>query len=120
MSEDPEIYLVSPKDIEEPWIYQVPTEDGGVLNLTVTKPSDPAYALLLDDHTSTPNMDIYRDNCYICRDPEFAQMGMPLCFACEVCKTGHIAADDTICDSCGADAYELYLQAQVDMIKVEE
>jgi hypothetical protein len=93
--------------------YAVPTEEGGSLLLTVTQPHDPAYALLMDpDVYSTPNLDIYRDNCYICRDPEFSQMGLPLCKPCEICKVGHVAADDTICDRCGADAQELYLMEQ--------
>ncbi len=88
--------------------YSVPTEDGGSLQLTVTQPHDPAYALLQNPNIfSTPNDDIYRDNCYICRDPEFAQRGMPLCKPCEACG-GHVAADDTVCDDCGADAQELY------------
>jgi len=68
---------------------------------TVTQPEDPAYALLMDDFTSTPV--VYRQGCYICEDPEFAQMGLPLCRLCPACKTGHIAADDTVCDDCGAD-----------------
>lgn len=72
-------------------------------------PDDPAYWMLFDGHTTTPIADIYRDNCYICRDPEFAQMGLPLCYACSACK-GHVPADDTICTDCGADAQELYYE----------
>lgn len=42
------------------------------------------------------------DTCYICRDPEYAERGLPLCRACPACR-GHIAADDSICDDCGLD-----------------
>lgn len=49
---------------------------------------------------STPT--VYRDSCYICRDPDYAQMGMSLCFRCYSCG-GHVAADDCICDECGSD-----------------
>jgi hypothetical protein len=57
--------------------------------------------MLYDEFTSTPV--VHRDGCYICEDPEFAQMGLPLCRLCPACKTGHVAADDTVCDDCGAD-----------------
>jgi hypothetical protein len=63
-----------------------------------TKPDDPAYQLLLDDHTSTPIEGLYRQTCFICRDPEFAQMGLPLCYPCVVCK-GHVPADDSVCEN---------------------
>lgn len=46
----------------------------------------------------------HRDGCYICEDPEFALMGLPLCYFCPSCKTGHIAADNTVCDDCGREA----------------
>lgn len=63
------------------------------------KPSDPAYWLLEDPNIySTPVPGLYRDNCYICRDPEFAQMGMSLCYACFECE-GHVAADDIECEN---------------------
>lgn len=71
-----------------------------------TAPEDPAYFLLEDAYTTTPDLSIYRANCYICTDKEFAQMGMPLCTACVVCKVGHVAADDEECDRCGANQYE--------------
>ncbi len=67
---------------------------------TITQTTDPAYALLMDDFTTTPIEGIYRETCYICTDPEFAQMGLPLCYPCPVCG-GHVAADDTVCDDCG-------------------
>ena len=64
------------------------------------KPNDPAYFMLTSGPTTTPV--VHSDNCYICNDPEFAQMGMPLCYKCYVCE-GHVAADDTVCDDCGKD-----------------
>jgi hypothetical protein len=66
-----------------------------------TKPSDPAFKLLLDEHTSTPIFN--RSDCYICSDPEYAQMGLPLCYKCDQCK-GHIPADDDVCSDCGSTA----------------
>jgi hypothetical protein len=73
------------------------------------KPDDPAYFLLeqgLHDPTKRSRATApYRESCYICRDPEFALMGLPLCFACPYCK-GHIAADDSVCDDCGKDAQD--------------
>lgn len=66
-----------------------------------TKPSDPAYILLGDSFpASTPT--VYLEGCYICEDPEFAQMGLPLCYECRFCN-GHVAADDCVCDECGKD-----------------
>lgn len=69
-------------------------------------PDDPAYGLLWDGHQSTPR--VKRDRCYICRDQEFARMGLPLCSPCCECrksgKDGHIPADDTECDDCGHEA----------------
>jgi len=73
----------------------------GLVSSTQMRPDDPAYWMLRDGHVSTPV--VHRADCYICRDPEFAQMGMPLCRLCPACKTGHVAADDTICDDCGHD-----------------
>lgn len=73
------------------------------------QPGDPAYHLLLDDVTSTPV--VHKAGCYICEDPEFAQMGLPLCRKCPKCA-GHIAADDVVCDDCGYDEEEAYAQTQ--------
>lgn len=58
------------------------------------KSSDPAYWMLHDGFESKPIT--YYKNCYICNDPEFAKMGLPLCYQCIVCK-GHVAADDCVC-----------------------
>ncbi len=75
-------------------------------------PNDPARRLLryrnkrdleLDinrvDQSSTT---VFQAGCYICEDPEFAQLGLPLCYPCSSCG-GHCAADDTVCDDCGKD-----------------
>lgn len=62
------------------------------------KPDDPAYWMLHDEFTTTPVKDLFRDSCYICTDPEFAQMGLPLCYACGTCG-GHVAADDEECEN---------------------
>lgn len=77
------------------------------------KPGDPAYYLLTDDFTTTPT--VHDPNCYICNDPEFAQMGLPLCKPCQQCsakqdgkEAGHIPADDVICTVCGFDLQEWY------------
>jgi hypothetical protein len=71
----------------------------------------PAEQVLYDDkYTSTPSGP-YRSDCYICRDPDFAQMGLPLCRKCAKCD-GHIPADDTICSDCGNDEMDDYAEAQ--------
>jgi hypothetical protein len=72
------------------------------------KSSDPAYFLLehgLKDPSKRSTTTVHKDGCYICEDPEFALMGMPLCYPCPKCG-GHVAADDTCCDDCGCDAQE--------------
>jgi hypothetical protein len=72
------------------------------------KPSDPAYWMLKDDFVTVPT--IHRKGCYICEDPEFAQMGLPLCYPCPSCKTGHVPADDSECDDCGIDVQDFYIR----------
>lgn len=62
------------------------------------KPDDPAYWMLHDGFETKPNPNIYDPNCYICRDHEFAQMGLPLCRPCIICGA-HVAADDCICNN---------------------
>lgn len=59
-----------------------------------------------------PTTTVYSVDCYICRDPEFALYGLPLCRACPYCG-GHVAADDTRCDVCGRDDQE-YWEAQIE------
>ena len=61
-----------------------------------TQPSDPAHWMLSDGFTSTPV--VYNPDCYICNDPEYAQMGLPLCYKCLICG-GHVPADDIVCDN---------------------
>jgi hypothetical protein len=60
------------------------------------KKNDPAYWMLDDGFESTPT--VHNTQCYICNDPEFAQMGLPLCYPCYDCG-GHVPADDCICDN---------------------
>jgi hypothetical protein len=60
------------------------------------KSNDPAIWMLNDDFHSTPTS--YNPNCYICCDPEFAQMGLPLCTSCYKCGA-HVPADDSVCDN---------------------
>lgn len=85
--------------------------------ITVTQSHDPAYKLLTDGVTSTPK--VHRNTCYICEDPEFAQMGLPLCRPCPQCTgdsdqpKGHIAADDVTCDECGYDEQDAYERGEV-------
>lgn len=69
------------------------------------QPDDPAYWMLeqgLADPSKRSTTAVYSKRCYICKDPEFALMGLPLCYPCEKCK-GHVAADDTVCDDCKHD-----------------
>lgn len=76
----------------------------------------PSEKVLYDDnYQSTPK--VHRDGCYICEDPDYRRMGLPLCRRCINCSTkdkfGHIAADDTVCDDCGFDEQEYWAQCQV-------
>ena len=48
---------------------------------------------------------VYDSSCYICEDPEFALMGLPLCYPCVKCQ-GHVPADDSICSVCQHDQCE--------------
>lgn len=85
---------------------------------TAHRPSDPAFWMLLDGKTSKHAPGVQEIGleygCYICRDPEFAQMGLPLCRPCPDCQrngrgSGHIPADDDGCSVCeyedGPDDY---------------
>lgn len=70
------------------------------------RPDDPARSLLKYDEfgcrVDQSFTTVYHPGCYICADPEFAQLGLPLCYPCSFCG-GHCAADDTVCDDCGKD-----------------
>ncbi len=80
------------------------------------KKTDPAYWMLeqgLNDPSKRSTTEVFDKNCYICRDPEFALMGLPLCYACPFCTgqdgdepRGHVPADDTVCTECGEDVQE--------------
>jgi hypothetical protein len=76
---------------------------------TPMRPGDPAYFLLeaglRDPSRRSQSSAPHDDDCYICRDPEFALMGLPLCFACRVCGA-HVAADDPTCGACNHDHSE--------------
>lgn len=85
------------------------------------RPDDPAYWMLekgraeLDGPVGeaegwVSKTTVYADGCYICEDPEFALMGLPLCYPCAVVIDGvecgaHTPADDVECDE-GHDAQE--------------
>ena len=64
-------------------------------------PDDPCGFDPLPHERWTPIPSVYHERCYICRDPEYMTHGLPLCFPCDLCG-GHVAADDDICDECGA------------------
>lgn len=93
------------------------SKDSGI-PITVTQPDDPAYFLLT--HGPTSSTTVYHRGCYICEDPEFAQMGMPLCRECPRCRAegreapapdrgfGHIPADDETCTVCGYNDREAW------------
>jgi len=69
------------------------------------KPSDPAYWMLeegLRDPTKRSKTTVYREGCYICEDPEFSLMGLPLCYPCVKCGA-HVPADDCMCSDHGHD-----------------
>jgi len=78
------------------------------------KPTDPAYPLLKDELVSTPR--VYRDWCYICRDMEFARLGMSLCSPCCQCSEGHVPADDTQCDRCEHGVCEVCLAMPAEQV----
>lgn len=78
------------------------------------KPDDPAYFMLeqgRNDPSKRSKPTVYKKGCYICEDEEFALMGLPLCYPCAKCG-GHVPADDTVCDACGADQQELAMQGE--------
>lgn len=70
------------------------------------------------DATWVTKTTVYNDRCYICRDPEFALMGLPLCKPCTHAEDGvvcgaHTPADDVECDE-GHTAPE-YMEAMEEM-----
>lgn len=71
--------------------------------------TDPAY-WMLDEGLNNPDKvkepEVYKPGCFICEDPEFALMGLPLCTKCKGCS-GHVPADSSICDNCGEDQDDL-------------
>ena len=81
------------------------------------KSNDPAYWMLekglQDESWRTPtHPEIYNPNCYICNDPEFALMGLPVCKPCPMCGA-HWAADDDECDE-GCDIMGYYVDRRND------
>jgi hypothetical protein len=71
----------------------------------VLLPDDPAYWMLAEGRARPElrsNKTVHKDGCFICEDPEFALMGLPLCSACDACG-GHVPADDSVCTDCGHD-----------------
>lgn len=93
------------------------TEYGRIngVEVTITQSHDPAMSLLNDPNVrsfSRLHPDKISNTCYICLDPEFSAMGLPLCYPCAACG-GHVTADDTVCDECGVDQQELFMEAQI-------
>lgn len=69
---------------------------------------DPAVVLMLLPKPKVTYERGYSPTCYICADPEYAAMGMPLCKVCLDPNCGaHAAADDN-----GHDQYELWMETQ--------
>lgn len=78
------------------------------------KPSDPAFWMLergLQDPSQCSTTTVYEAGCYICEDPEFALMGLPLCYPCPKCGE-HVAADEGQCTSCEWCDYEGFEEAE--------
>lgn len=71
---------------------------------------DPAYWMLREGWKDPEKAiqrklaSAYSPGCYICEDPEFALMGLPLCWHCEKCG-GHVPADDIVCTDCGHEHF---------------
>lgn len=72
--------------------------------------NDPAYWMLEEGRAKVESGEgiktspVYNHSCYICRDPEFALMGLPLCYPCSHTEDGvvcgaHTPADDIECDA---------------------
>jgi hypothetical protein len=76
---------------------------------TISTSGDPAQVLLRNPSIQSVQRGPKNPTCYICNDPEFAQMGLPLCTACPECGA-HVPADDCVCDN-GHDVMDLHFQA---------
>ena len=77
-------------------------------------PDDPAQLLVEQgrrDPSKRSTPVIHQKGCYICEDPGFALMGLPLCTRCDICG-GHVPADDEVCTDCGANQRDLWEAAQ--------
>jgi hypothetical protein len=86
------------------------------------KTSDPAYFMLDNPAIPRTPIKVYSPDCYICRDDEYARMGLPLCYRCTECD-GHVAADDTVCDDCGYDCdpyVQDHYEREVDEVGLSE
>lgn len=75
-------------------------DPGAIDHSVAMKPHDPAHWMLLDGFTTVPV--VHRDGCYICEDPEFAAMGLPLCSPCPACVRKQEAC--TACSGKGGNA----------------
>ena len=78
------------------------------------KTSDPCYWMLEQGRADPSKQSIptaYDEDCFICRDPEFALMGLPVCYPCSKCQH-HIAADDPRCAGCGYDNSDDYQETE--------
>lgn len=51
-----------------------------------------------DEATWRSKSTVYNSRCYICNDPEFSLMGLPLCYPCPECGA-HTPADNVVCDN---------------------
>lgn len=83
-------------------------DESALRHSVAMNPDDKAFWMLTDGHRSTPV--VHRRGCYICEDPEFAVMGLPLCRPCpwKCGPDGHCPADDEGCDNCGGSERLFY------------
>lgn len=66
-------------------------------------PADDPARVMMDNLATFSVPTIYREFCYICRDPEFAMIGMSLCYPCQKCGEHNAADDGPECPHCGYD-----------------
>lgn len=84
------------------------------------KKSDPAYWMLEEGLSGEREVEVpkvYNQSCYICNDPEFALMGLPLCYPCYKCGA-HVPADDSVCDN-GHDQEDMENRTFADFVKTQ-